>query len=57
MKRNETSIIHQDVFCFNSSIVDNITMFRCFPDEKQEEAIHNAGCLFPVTRKGTTSLR
>lgn len=37
------SIIQQDVFCFNSSIEDNITMFRSFPKEELEVAVHNAG--------------
>ena len=48
----QISIIQQDVFCFNSSIVDNITMFRCFPEEDLEEAIHNAGLSVLCDQKG-----
>lgn len=46
------SIIQQDVFCFNSSIADNITMFRSFPKEELEVAIRNAGLTELCAEKG-----
>ncbi|MBO7355007.1 MAG: ABC transporter ATP-binding protein [Lachnospiraceae bacterium] len=36
------SVIQQNVFIFNSSIRDNVTMFRDFPKEKVEEALKKA---------------
>lgn len=50
------SIIQQDVFCFNSSIEDNITMFRTFPKEELEIAIRNAGLTELCAEKGTDYL-
>lgn len=38
-----TSMVQQNVFIFNSSIRDNITMFRDFPKEQVDEAIRLAG--------------
>ena len=46
------SIIQQDVFCFNSSIEDNITMFRSFPKEELDVAIQNAGLTELCAEKG-----
>ena len=37
-----TSVIQQNVFVFNASIRDNITMFRDFPASELEEAIRRA---------------
>ena len=37
-----TSVIQQNVFVFNASIRDNITMFRDFPAPELEEAIRRA---------------
>ena len=50
------SIIQQDVFCFNSSIEDNITMFRSFPKEELEIAIRNAGLTELCAEKGNDYL-
>ena len=36
------SVIQQNVFVFNASIRDNVTMFREFPREEQERAIRRA---------------
>lgn len=36
------SVIHQNVFMFNASIRDNVSMFREFPQEAQDEAIRRA---------------
>lgn len=40
---NLISVIQQNVFLFNSSILDNITMFRNFPEEKTALAVRRAG--------------
>lgn len=40
---NLISVIRQNVFLFNSSILDNITMFRDFPEEKTALAVRPAG--------------
>ena len=37
------SVIQQNVFVFNASIHDNITMFREFPQTELNMAIHRAG--------------
>ena len=37
------SIIQQNVFIFNASIRDNITMFCEFPEEAVKEAIRKSG--------------
>lgn len=50
------SIIQQDVFCFNSSIKDNITMFRSFPKEELDVAIQNAGLTELCAEKGSDYL-
>ena len=50
------SIIQQDVFCFNSSIEDNITMFRAFPKEDLDVAIRNAGLTGLCAEKGNDYL-
>ena len=36
------SVIQQNVFVFNASIRDNVTMFREFPPEELNDAIHHA---------------
>ncbi|WP_419041165.1 ABC transporter ATP-binding protein [Eisenbergiella tayi] len=40
---NLISVIRQNVFLFNSSIQNNITMFRNFPEEKTALAVRRAG--------------
>lgn len=46
------SIIQQDVFCFNSSIRNNITMFRNFPQAELDHAIQHAGLATLCDTKG-----
>lgn len=36
------SVIQQNVFVFNASIRDNVTMFRVFPQEEMDDAIRHA---------------
>lgn len=38
-----TSIIQQSVFIFDSSIINNITMFRSFPEEAVKSAVRRSG--------------
>lgn len=46
------SVIQQSVFLFDSSIKNNITMFRDFPKEKYDEAIGRAGLAALIAEKG-----
>lgn len=46
------SIIQQDVFLFDSSIKDNITMFKDFDSEKLNDAINKSGLSDLVKEKG-----
>ncbi len=46
------SIIQQNVFVFNSTIRDNITMFSDFPEEEIERAIRLSGLAGLVREKG-----
>lgn len=46
------SMIQQEVFCFNSSIANNITMFRDFPQEALDHAIQRAGLSALCAAKG-----
>jgi ABC-type multidrug transport system fused ATPase/permease subunit len=46
------SIIQQDVFLFDSSIKDNITMFSSFDESKVAEAMDQAGLSELITQKG-----
>ena len=50
------SIIQQEVFVFNASIRENITMFRPFPPEAVEEAIRGAGLSALVENRGDAYL-
>ncbi|WP_158096580.1 ABC transporter ATP-binding protein [Pseudoflavonifractor sp. An187] len=50
------SMIQQEVFCFNSSIANNITMFRDFPQEELSHAIQRAGLSALCAAKGTDYL-
>ena len=50
------SMIQQEVFCFNSSIENNITMFRDFPQEELSHAIQRAGLSALCAAKGTDYL-
>lgn len=49
---NLISVIRQNVFLFNSSILDNITMFRDFPEEKTALAVRRAGLESLLTARG-----
>lgn len=46
------SIIQQDVFVFNASIRDNITMFSDFPREAVDRAIAQSGLLEMIRERG-----
>ncbi|MBP3378288.1 MAG: ABC transporter ATP-binding protein [Clostridia bacterium] len=46
------SIIQQNVFVFNATIRDNITMFQSFPEEQINEAIRLSGLLTLIREKG-----
>lgn len=47
------SIIQQNVFIFNATIWENITMFREFPKEQVEEVIKLAGLSALIEEKGS----
>lgn len=49
---DQVSSIDQNVFVFNSSIRDNITMFREFPEEEVSEAIRRSNLKKLVEEKG-----
>ncbi len=49
---NQISIIQQDVFLFDSSIENNISMFRSFDESKLYSAIERAGLLKLIEEKG-----
>lgn len=50
------SIIQQNVFIFNATIRDNITMFGSFPEDEIEKAIALSGLSAVVQAKGTEYL-
>lgn len=50
------SIIQQNVFVFNATIKDNITMFRDFPEEQINEAIRLSGLSELIAEKGADYL-
>ena len=50
------SMIQQQVYVFNASIRDNITMFREFPKEDVDRAIEQAGLKEFIRQKGETYL-
>ena len=50
------SIIQQNVFVFNATIKDNITMFRDFPEEQIDEAIRLSGLSALIREKGSDYL-
>lgn len=50
------SIIQQNVFIFNATIKDNITMFRNFPEEQINEAIRLSGLSALIEEKGADYL-
>lgn len=50
------STIQQNVFVFNASIRDNVTMFRDFPQAELDKAIHSAHLDELIERRGEDSL-
>ncbi len=50
------SIIQQNVFVFNSTIRDNITMFSDFPEEEIERAVRLSGLIRLIGEKGADYL-
>lgn len=50
------SVIQQNVFVFNASVRDNITMFRDFPGERVDEAIRLSGLSSLIFEKGEAYL-
>lgn len=50
------SIIQQNVFVFNATIRDNITMFRDFPEQQINEAIRLSGLSVVIEEKGVDYL-
>ena len=50
------SLVQQNVFVFNASIRDNITMFRTFPEETVQEVIRRAHLEELVARRGLDAL-
>lgn len=46
------SVIQQNVFVFNASIRDNITMFRAFPKEEVDRAIELSGLTKLIEERG-----
>ncbi len=50
------SVIQQNVFVFNSSIRDNVTMFRDFPKSELDEAIEHAHLDELIKRRGEDTL-
>ena len=50
------SVIQQNVFVFNASIRDNVTMFREFPEEELEAAIKHAHLDELIAKRGENTL-
>ncbi|MGN0998001.1 MAG: ABC transporter ATP-binding protein [Faecousia sp.] len=50
------SVVQQNVFVFNASIRDNITMFSDFPKEEVDSAIHLSGVSQLIRERGETYL-
>ena len=50
------SIIQQNVFVFNSTILDNITMFSDFPEEEIDRAVRMSGLKKLIDEKGADYL-
>ena len=46
------ALISQNVFLFNATILDNITMFRTFPPEEVERAVGLSGLARVIAEKG-----
>ncbi len=50
------SLISQNVFLFNATILENVTMFRDFPQEETEQALRLSGLSQLISQKGTDFL-
>ncbi len=50
------SLISQNVFLFNATILENVTMFRDFPQEETERALRLSGLSQLISQKGTDFL-
>ncbi len=50
------SLISQNVFLFDATILDNITMFRDFPQEETERALRLSGLSRLISKKGADFL-
>lgn len=50
------TLIQQNVFIFNASILDNITLYRDFPEAEVEQAIEEAGLEQLIRDKGSAYL-
>ena len=53
---DQVASIQQNVFVFNSSIKDNITMFRDFPEEKVQQAVTRANLGELISERGSEYL-
>ena len=53
---NVRSLIGQNVFLFDDTLYQNITMFREFPEDKLELAVHRSGLDELIARKGKSCL-
>lgn len=49
---NHISEIQQNVFIFNATVWDNVTMFQEFPEDKVSEALEKAGLSELIANKG-----
>lgn len=49
---NRISEIHQNVFLFDATIRENVTMFQDFPEEKVRDALEKAGLAELIGRRG-----
>ena len=49
---DKTTLMQQSVFMFDASILDNITLFKPFPDEEVNRVIHLAGLDDLIAAKG-----
>ena len=50
------SLISQNVFLFNATILENVTMFRDFPKDEVEKALRLSGLSQLISQKGTDFL-
>ena len=53
---DQVASIQQNVFVFNASIKDNITMFRDFPEEKVQQAVTRANLGELIAERGNSYL-